>query len=281
MNYFTQKNDKTICLICAHHCKLKNGASGICGIRKNIDGEIKNSAYGYVASLNLDPIEKKPLYHFLQNSKTLSIGTVGCNFRCTFCQNHSISQTSSIDDSKYFTPDEIVNLALKLNAKSISYTYNEPIIFYDYAKDIGTIVKKRGLKNIFVTNGFASNDVLKDAPSWVDAANIDLKSFDKSYYKSELKGNLDVVLECIKTWKENGIWIELTTLMVPNIDLEQIKKMANFIKNEVGAGTPWHISRFFPRYKMLEDSATDIDLMQKAKQIALSIGLKNVYLGNV
>lgn len=280
MEYFTQKNDKTTCLLCRHYCSLKKGVIGICGVNQNIDGKIKNLVYGYPVSINLDPIEKKPLYHFLPGSKTLSFGTVGCNMKCPFCQNWGISQMSKINGN-FTMPSEIVACAIKVGAKSISYTYNEPTIFYPYAKDIGILAKNAGLKNIFVTNGYESIEICEDIPLWLDAANIDLKSFDSVYYKQKLKANLDGVKDTIVRFKKSGIWIEITTLLIPSITEADILNMANFIKNEVGEDTPWHLSAFYPNYKMMDSSNTPIETLIRAQEIAKSIGLYHVHLGNI
>ena len=179
-----------VCLLCKHYCVLKKDGHGICGVNYNIDSSLVNKTYGHPSALHADPIEKKPLYHFLPNSRSLSLGTVGCNFRCPFCQNYSISQTSLVDESITLMPHEIVDLALKHNCQSISYTYNEPTIWYPYAKDIGILAKEKGIKNVFVSSGYESHEVLEDMRSWVDAANIDLKSFSHEYYQKVLKTDL-------------------------------------------------------------------------------------------
>ncbi len=176
---------------------------------------LKTLVYGYIAAFNVDPVEKKPLYHFLPNTKILSLGTVGCNFRCPFCQNWGISQHNNIDKSKYTSPKEVVQIALKKGCKSIAYTYNEPTIFYPYIKDIATEARKYGLRNVMVTNGFESSEVIDDMKNLIDAVNVDLKSFDKEYYKKELKGDLDIQLKNLIQMKKNGIWIEVTTLVIP------------------------------------------------------------------
>jgi len=285
MKYYKRdaNNKKIICLLCKHYCRLKKGQIGACGVNQNINCELKNLVYGHPSAINIDPIEKKPLYHFLPGTLAFSLGTVGCNFKCPFCQNWTISQTSKIDKTNNFPPELIVNLAIKYGCNSIAYTYNEPTVFYPYAKDIGVLAKKRGIKNIFVTNGFESFNVIEDMASWVDAANIDLKSWDEEYYKKVLKGGLQDVKECIKSMKKNGIWVEVTTLLIEgqNDSDKDIEEMAKFLYNEAGAETPWHLSAFHPDYKMKTTPRTKLQTLQRAYNIAKSVGMKYVYLGNV
>ncbi len=285
MKYFRKNtnDDKIICLLCSHYCHLKNGQTGICGVNKNIDGKLVNLVYSHPISLNVDPVEKKPLYHFLPGSLALSFGTVGCNFKCPFCQNWTISQNHDIDSSIQISPKQMVDIALEHGCKSIAYTYNEPTIFYPYAKDIGLIAKEKGIKNIFVTNGFESKEVIEDMTYWLDGANIDLKSWGDDYYKKVLKGGLEAVKASIKGMKKEGIWVEVTTLLIEgeNDDPGDLKEMAKFIANEAGEDTPWHLSAFHPDYKMRDKGITTIPTLQKAYDIAKEAGLKYVYLGNV
>jgi pyruvate formate lyase activating enzyme len=280
--YETIDNEKIKCLLCRHHCILKNGQVGICGINMNKDGELVNLVYGHPSSVNVDPVEKKPLFHFLPGSGVLSFGTVGCNFKCPFCQNWQIAHTNKVNDKVYVSPEEMVNLALQYNCKSIAYTYNEPSVFYPYARDVGIIAKEKGLKNIFVTNGFESVYEIEDMKSWVDGANVDLKSFKKEYYKKVLKGDLEYVLDTIKRLKDVGIWQEITTLIVPgdNDSEEELTQIAQFIAS-VGVEIPWHITRFHPDYKVQDKQPTPIETMIKAYEIGKKAGLKYVYLGNV
>ena len=219
----------------------------------------------------------------MPNSKSLSLGTVGCNFRCPFCQNYSISQTSIVDESVTITPQEIVDLALKYECQSISYTYNEPTIWYPYAKDIGVLAKAKGIKNVFVSSGYESHEVLEDMPSWVDAANIDLKSFSHEYYKKVLKTNLDGVLESLIEFAKSDIWLEITTLLIPGVNDsdEEIKQMAEFIATKLGKEIPWHFSAFHPDYKMQETPSTPLSTLTRAREIAHQHGINYIYLGNV
>ena len=283
MQYFRYKDDTHItCLLCKHYCTLKKDKHGICGINFNEDSKLINKTYGYPSAIHLDPIEKKPLYHFYPASTSLSIGTVGCNFRCPFCQNYSISQTSDVNKDVYYSPQDIVNLAIDNKAHSISYTYNEPTIWYPYAKDIGTLAKENGLKNVFVSSGYESDEVLEDMSSWVDAANIDLKSFSHEYYKKVLKTSLDGVLDSLTKFARSNIWLEITTLIIPDVNDtdEELHQMASFIAN-LGLDIPWHLSAFHPSYKMLETPNTPLSTLLRAKEIALSYGIKYVYIGNI
>lgn len=280
--YQKGKDDKLICTLCQHYCHIAVGHTGICGVNKNTGEQIECLVYGYPAVIHIDPVEKKPLYHFLPNTKTLSLGTVGCNFKCSFCQNHGISQEREINKEKYYSPDDIVKLALFNKCDSISYTYNEPTIFYPYIRDIAILAKQNGLKNVFVTNGFESTEVLNDMAGLIDAANVDLKSFNEKYYKKELGGNLEKLKENLKLFKKLGIWIEVTTLIIPTINdsEEELEEMATFIYDELGDETPWHLSAFHPDYKLLDIGRTPISTLQKAYKIGKDAGLFYVYMGN-
>jgi pyruvate formate lyase activating enzyme len=285
MEYYKKEEGKEriICLLCRHFCKLKEGQVGICGVNKNVDGELKTLVYGHPIALNVDPVEKKPLYHVLPGSSVLSFGTVGCNFKCPFCQNWDISQESKVNEEIKVSPEQMVELALEHGSQSIAYTYNEPTIFYPYAKDIGVIAKEKGLKNIFVSNGFESAEIIEDMASWVDAANIDLKSWDDAYYKKVLKGGLEVVKDTLRRMVAVGIWIEVTTLIIEgdNDSDSDLREMAEFIANDLGKHVPWHLSAFHPDYKMLDNHATKLETLERAKTIGQKAGLEYIYLGNV
>ena len=285
MKYYEtiEGKEKIICLLCRHYCQLKEGQVGICGVNKNEKGALKNLVYGHPIALNVDPVEKKPLYHMLPGSKVLSFGTVGCNFKCPFCQNWDISQEHKINEEIEVSPEQMVALALEHGAEAIAYTYNEPTIFYPYAKDIGLIAKEKGLKNIFVSNGFESPDIIEDMASWVDAANIDLKSWDNAYYKKELKGGIEEIKDTLRRMVKAGIWVEVTTLIIPgeNDSDRDLTEMAEFIANDLGKHVPWHLSAFFPNYKMMDHEATKVETLKRAKKIGEKAGLAYIYLGNV
>jgi len=285
MKYYREEEGKEriICLLCRHSCKLKEGQVGICGVNKNVDGELKTLVYGHPIAVHVDPVEKKPLYHMLPGSRALSFGTVGCNFKCPFCQNWDISQETKVNEEINVSPEQMVALALEEGAESIAYTYNEPTIFYPYAKDIGVLAKEKGLKNIFVSNGFESPEIIEDMPSWLDAANIDLKSWDDAYYKKVLKGGLEEVKDTLRRMVDVGIWVEVTTLLIEgdNDSDKDLTEMAEFIANDLGKHVPWHLSAFHPDYKMLDHDATKLETLQRAKKIGQKAGLHYIYLGNV
>jgi pyruvate formate lyase activating enzyme len=272
---------KIICKLCSHYCQISEGKSGICGVNSNIDGVLICEVYGYPSALHVDPIEKKPLYHFLPHTQTLSLGTVGCNFKCPFCQNWQLSQAKELNKKEYTSPSQIVELALHHRCKSISYTYNEPTIFFPYVRDISIEAKRVGLKNIMVSDGFMSKEICKEMPLYIDAINIDIKSFDEYYYKRTLKGNLHVVLKNTKKLKQSGIHVEITTLLIPAIDDKQIEGIASFISKELGADTPWHISAYHPSYKMMDTEKTPIESLRYAYKLAKKYNIENVYLGNI
>lgn len=275
--------NKIQCNLCSHYCNLKPDQTGICGVNQNSNSKIINLVHSKVSAINIDPIEKKPLYHFLPSSKSLSIGTLGCNFRCSFCQNHSISQEHNIAKySQQISPQEIVHLAIKHRCKSISYTYNEPTIFYPFVRDIVGISEQHNIKNIMVSNGMMSSEVIQYMNHDIDAINIDLKSFDPKYYQKTLKGKLSSILENIKTIANSDIHLEITTLVIPNINDsdDELRQIASFIAS-IDTHIPWHISAFHPDYKMLDNPPTPIKTLQKAYSIGKTMGLHYVYMGNV
>lgn len=281
--FFKKEGEKVVCQLCRHYCKLKEGQVGICGVNKNENGKMVNLVYGKVSAINIDPIEKKPLYHFLPGSTSLSIGTVGCNFQCPFCQNWQISQSKDFENSYNITPKELVEIALNKGCKSISYTYNEPTIFWPFAKDVAILAKANGLKNVFVSNGFETPELIEDAKGLIDAFNIDIKGFKSDYYKKYLKGNLEGVLDTLKLLKKNKFWVECTTLIVPedNDSDDELRDIARFIAKELDVDTPWHISAFHPDYKVLDKGATPLETLQRAYEIGKEEGLHYIYMGNV
>ncbi|MFT7879103.1 MAG: AmmeMemoRadiSam system radical SAM enzyme [Sulfurimonas sp.] len=285
MKYYKEEKEKEriICLLCRHSCSLREGKVGMCGVNKNVDGELKNLVYGHPVAVHIDPVEKKPIYHLLPGSSALSFGTVGCNFRCPFCQNWGISQEKNINENINVSPEEMVELALEEGCDAIAYTYNEPTIFYPYAKDVGLLAKKKGLKNIFVSNGFETPEIIQDMAGWIDAANIDLKSWDADYYRKVLKGGLEEVKDTLRRMVNEGIWVEVTTLLIEgeNDSDQDIKEMAEFIVNDLGPQVPWHLSAFHPDYKMMDHDTTKLKTLQRAKQIGEAAGLYYIYLGNV
>ncbi len=273
------------CFLCSHHCKIADQKFGFCGVRQNLGGTLYTYAYGEVIAAHIDPIEKKPLYHFLPGSSSFSIATVGCNFRCEFCQNWEISQCSFREgDCKgtEFLPQAIVSEAVRNKCRSISYTYTEPTIFFEYAYETAKLAKLNKLKNVFVTNGYMSAECLELIRPYLDAANVDLKFFNDESYKEVCAGKLQPVLDSIKLMQKMGIWVEVTTLVIPgkNDSEAELKGIAEFISG-VSKDTPWHISRFHPDYKLDHHHPTPEVTLEKAQAIGAKAGLKFIYVGNV
>jgi Pyruvate-formate lyase-activating enzyme len=282
--YWRKLGEDIQCQLCPHFCLLKEGQTGKCHARKNISGELISLVYNKPCSLAIDPIEKKPLYHFLPGQKSLSLATSGCNLSCGFCQNFEISQCS-IDDIKALeiSPSEVVKEAKKKKAKIIAYTYTEPTIFYEYALDIAKEARKNKIKNVTVTNGFINQEPLKELCNYLDASNIDLKSINPEFYKQVCKAELAPVLESIKTMKEKGVWIELTNLLIPGLNdsVEDISKLVSWIKRNLGRDTPLHFTAFYPSFKLLNLPPTSLEILTKARNIALAQGINYVYTGNL
>ncbi|MDF1497838.1 MAG: AmmeMemoRadiSam system radical SAM enzyme [Patescibacteria group bacterium] len=288
--YKKLENNKVQCSTCSHRCFILTEKYGICGVRKNIDGKLFVLNYGKAISESIDPIEKKPLFHFLPGTHTLSIATVGCNLRCGNCQNWQISQLVK-DDKKQLEigqnllPSEIISHAIENKCPSISYTYTEPTIFLEYAIDTMKLAKKNGIKNIWVTNGFMSIETLKLINPYLDAVNVDLKSFDDEFYKTICSARLAPVLKNLKWIKKNSIHLEVITLIIPGFsdNEKMLEKIAKFIFKELGSETPWHISAFLGEisYKMQDVVDTPYEIIHKAYNIGKQIGLKYVYAGNV
>ena len=271
-----KEGDKVRCLACRHKCLIAEGKRGICGVRENQKGKLELLVYGKVIAKHIDPIEKKPLYHFLPGSKIYSIGTVGCNFKCGFCQNFSISQEREIVGST-LKPEQIAEEAKAY--PSMAYTYNEPSIFFEFASDIAKVTKEK--KQVFVSNGYFSEEALEKM-DFVDAINIDLKSYNDKFYRQQCGAQLRFVCENIQKAKEKGIWIEITTLLIPgeNDSEAELREMARFLAS-VDPEMPWHISAFHPDYKMLDKRSTSFQDMLKAYNIAKEEKMAYVYLGNV
>jgi pyruvate formate lyase activating enzyme len=276
---------KVKCLLCAHQCKIEPSKVGVCKVRKNIDGRLHSLVYAQTIASNVDPIEKNPLYHFFPGTKAFSIATPGCNFQCGFCQNWQISQAPRIDialKTRKLLPEEVVKKAKEYNCKSISYTYTEPTIFFEYAYETAKIAKEEGLYNNFVTNGYMSQKALKMIHPYLDGANVDLKSFRDDFYKKICKARLQPVLDSIALMKKLNIWVEVTTLIIPgqNDSQEELGDIAEFISS-VGIDIPWHISRFHPDYQFTDYNDTSLEVLQRAGEIGKKAGLHYVYLGNV
>ncbi|MFC2157704.1 AmmeMemoRadiSam system radical SAM enzyme [Acidobacteriota bacterium] len=288
--YKKQAGDQTVCRVCGHTCKLTPGQYGICGVRQNKKGILYTLAYGDLIAVHIDPIEKKPLYHFLPASLSLSVATIGCNFRCSFCQNWQISQASKkgkgshieSPPGKSVDPREVVEAAVKQGCRSLSYTYTEPTIFFEYALDTSKLARDNGLANVFVTNGYMSRETLDTISPYLDACNVDLKSFRNEFYKNICKASLQPVLDSIRRMKDLGIWVEVTTLIVPGLNdsSAELKEIAGFIYS-VDPEIPWHISRFHPDYQYSETGATPVAALRMAYDIGKDMGLSYIYIGNV
>ncbi len=281
-------NRKVQCQNCAHYCAIEEGKRGICGVKENQNGKLYSLVYGKACALNVDPIEKKPFFHFLPGTQSLSIATVGCNFKCGSCQNYDISQMPQLTGKivgEEISPEKIVQIAKERNLPSISYTYTEAAIFSEYALDTMKLARKEGLKNNWVSNGFWSKELFGLISPYLDAANIDLKSFSDEFYRKYCGGKLEPVLNILKRLKNKKIWVEVTTLVIPTLnDSEEIfKNIANFIKNELGSETPWHVSQFCGAisWKLQDLADTPIETLKKAFNIGEKAGLKYVYTGNV
>jgi pyruvate formate lyase activating enzyme len=282
------ENGTVECLSCSHKCKISAGFKGICGVRKNIDGDLKLLVYGRAAAINIDPVEKKPLFHFYPNSPIFSFGTVGCNFRCSFCQNWDISQfhkensdEAIMNSGTELLPEEIIKTCLREKIPSVAFTYNEPGIFFEYAYDTAKLAKENGLKTVYVSNGFESREALKKIRPYLDAINTDLKAFSNDYYVKICGARIEPVKKNIKWIWDQGIWQEITTLVVTNHNdtEEELKNIADFLVN-ISPDMPWHISRYFPAYRMI-DPPTPEDILEKAYKIGKKAGLHYVYVGNI
>ena len=273
------------CNLCAHRCTIKPDRRGICGVRENRDGVLYSLVYGTLIAEHIDPIEKKPFFHVYPASKSYSIATVGCNLNCDFCQNHEISQmprSTRMINGEDILPAEIAEQAKKSGSKTIAYTYTEPTIYFELAYDTAKIAVENGLKNVFVTNGFMTAEAIEMMAPYLTAANVDLKSFRDEFYKKRCGARLIPVLESLRKMKEMGIWVEITTLLIPSLNDsdEELKDIAQFIAG-LGVETPWHISRFHPQFKMLNVPVTPLSSLHRAVEIGKQSGLKYVYSGNV
>jgi pyruvate formate lyase activating enzyme len=287
---YEKLSDKKVkCGLCNHCCIINDGKRGICGVRENKKGKLYSLVYGRIIAEHIDPIEKKPLYHFMPGSFSLSIATIGCNFKCLHCQNSDISQISKqeIISNKQWgkekSPKEIVQDALESNCPSISYTYTEPTIFLEFAFDCMKLAKKKGLKNIWVSNGYMTKKVLDLITPYLDAINVDLKAFTEGFYRDVCGAKLQPVLDNLIDIKKRGIHLEITTLVIPgkNDSEKELKQVAAFIKKKLGKDIPWHVSRFFPHHEFLNMMPTPVEKILRAVEIGKEAGLKFVYTGNV
>ncbi|MCR5579804.1 MAG: AmmeMemoRadiSam system radical SAM enzyme [Prevotella sp.] len=283
--YFKRMDDGRVeCTLCPHHCRIAEGKTGVCRSRRNQGGVLVSEVYGKPCALAIDPIEKKPLYHFHPGTTCLSLACTGCNFRCLNCQNHDISQVSPSDVSHYeLSPEDIVALCQKHHCPGIAYTYTEPLTYLEYIIDCARLAHEAGLWNILVTAGYVCQEPLTDLLPYLDAANVDLKSFSDYIYNKVSGGHLQPVLDTILAMKQAGVWVEITNLVIPNVndDMDMIRQMCRWLADSDLAEAPLHFSRFFPHYKMQDTPPTPIATLKAAKSIAEEEGIVHVYLGNV
>lgn len=281
------KDREVKCNLCNHRCNIEDGRRGICGVRENRGGVLETLVYGKVIARHIDPIEKKPLFHYLPGSLSYSVATVGCNFKCRFCQNADIAQMPSDHNGRIvgdaFMPEDVVDQAIKGDCQTIAYTYTEPTIYFEFAYDTARLAAEKGIRNVFVTNGYMTEEALQKIHPFLDAANVDLKAFTENFYMKTCKARLVHVKETLKRMKSLGVFVEVTTLIIPglNDDRKELENLAAFLADELGRETPWHISRFHPTYKLLDQPSTPVETLFKARDIGIKAGLNYVYVGNV
>jgi pyruvate formate lyase activating enzyme len=281
----TDPDGSVRCGVCAHRCLVRPGRRGICGVRENRDGTLVSLVYGAVVAIGVDPIEKKPLYHVAPGTTAYSIATAGCPFHCTFCQNWEIAQGPRLGidlPARRLPPARVVEEALAHGADSIAYTYVEPTVFLEYALDTARLGRAAGLRNLFITDGYATPEAIALLAPVLDAANVDLKSFDDAFYRKLCGGRLAHVLEAIVAMRRAGIWLELTTLIIPgrNDDEAELRALTRWIVDTLGPETPWHVSRFFPAHRMLDVRPTPLATLRRAADLGREAGLAHVYVGN-
>ncbi len=274
------------CALCAHRCVIAEGKRGVCAVRENRGGTLVSLVYGRLIARHVDPIEKKPLFHVLPGTPSYSIATVGCNFHCRWCQNADISQMPrdrNLIVGDFASPRAVVADAVRTRCASIAYTYTEPTIFFEYAYDTAVLAREAGLANVYVTNGYMTGEMLDAFHPYLDAANVDLKSFRDDTYRSYTGARLQPVLDSLKAMRRLGIWVEVTTLVVPGVndDPAELRDIATFIAEELSVDVPWHVSRFHPTYRLIDRPPTPVETLRRAREIGAEAGLHYVYVGNV
>jgi pyruvate formate lyase activating enzyme len=284
--FFDPRPDgKVRCRLCPHGCLIKEGKTGLCGVRKNSGGTLFSLVYGRAIAAHVDPIEKKPLFHLLPGSLSFSIATVGCNFTCLHCQNADTSQMPidrHVVQGHDLPPGEVVSMAVEKGCGTVAYTYTEPTVFFEYAYDIAVLASEAGMKNVFVTNGYTSPEALRYIAPYLHGANVDLKSFRPEFYKRICGARLDPVLDSLRLYRDLGIWIEVTTLIIPgeNDSDGELRDIAGFVAGELGPDVPWHVSAFHPTYRLAHRPRTPPETLRRARRIGLEAGLRYVYEGN-
>ena len=285
--YTRGEHGDVICHLCRHGCTIKDGSRGLCGVRENQDGRLVSLVYGKLIAAHVDPIEKKPLFHVLSGSLSYSVATVGCNFSCRFCQNADIAQMPKSGkrqiEGRTASPEQVVGAALESRCRSISFTYTEPTVFFEFALDTAKLAHEKNLKTVFVSNGYMSAAAVDTVAPFLDAANIDLKAFSDDFYRKYCGARLEQVKESIVYLKKKGVFLEITTLVIPGLNdgKDELKALAGFIRDELGPETPWHISRFHPTYRLTDRPVTPLGTLAMARETGLAEGLYYVYTGNV
>ncbi len=284
--FWKSTGERIECLLCNHFCAIREGRKGLCQVRKNVSGQLVSLNYGKLIAAHIDPIEKKPLFHFLPGSHSYSIAATGCNLRCSWCQNWDISQFSNRNDPDqlaYTAPEQVVKAALKTGCQSISYTYTEPTVFYEFVRDVSVLARQEGLSNVWVSNGYMSAQMLDEYLPLMDAINVDIKAFDESIHHQFTGAHLEPILDNCRMLKKSGVWLEVTTLLIPGINdsQEQIQGLAEFIAEELGLDTPWHISRYYPQPQFKDIPATPPEIILNALKTGEETGLYFVYGGNL
>jgi pyruvate formate lyase activating enzyme len=283
--FYTRDKDDALCTLCSQYCRIPPGRKGRCGVRQNIEGTLYSLVYGELVAEHVDPIEKKPLFHVLPGSLSFSISTMGCNFKCRHCQNASISQVAGLSGSELrgrkTTPSQVVENALKYGCKTISYTYVEPTVFYEFAYDCAVEAVENDIRNVFVSNGYLSEEATRKIAPYLAAINIDVKSYSNDFYKKICGARLEPVLNCVRLMKELGVWVEVTTLVIPGLNDsdEELSSIAAFLVS-IDPALPWHVSGFHPTYKMMDRPPTPLKSLAGARRIGLDAGLSYVYEGN-
>ncbi|MDY6879600.1 MAG: AmmeMemoRadiSam system radical SAM enzyme [Thermodesulfobacteriota bacterium] len=284
--YRAIKGNKLKCNLCNHQCKIADGKRGVCSVRENRAGTLHSLVYGKIIAEHIDPIEKKPLFHFVPGSRAFSIGSVGCNFHCKHCQNSDISQYPREHNGDIIgqdrSPEQIVAAAKNAGCESIAYTYTEPTVFFEFAYNTAVLAQKEGIRNIFVSNGYMSAEATKQIAPYLDGINIDLKAFTEKFYNEICGAHLKPVLETIRLMKELRVWVEVTTLIIPgcNDSEQELRDIAQFIRG-IGPEIPWHVTQFYPTYKLADLPRTPVSTLRHAREIAIEEGLRYVYEGNV
>ncbi|NLP09418.1 AmmeMemoRadiSam system radical SAM enzyme, partial [bacterium] len=280
--YTALEGGHVVCQLCPHTCKLTEGKVGICGVRQNLGGVLYSLVYEKAAAVHVDPIEKKPLFHVYPGSASFSIAAMGCNFHCRFCQNHALSQVQGEPGGQPVTSRQVVDAAVSRGCKTIACTYTEPTVYFEYALEIARLAQAEEIATVFVTNGYINDAPLRELAPFLTAANVDLKGWNKDFYRRVIGGDLDNVLATLKLMKELGVWVEVTTLLVPDqIGETDLQEIARFISRELGVETPWHISRYHPDYQYTQTPATPLSMLQRGREIGLAAGLRYVYSGNI